>query len=427
MTLIKHFSIMALILVMIMALSACGGAEDPAELSQTEDDAVSESAPSSETSQESEDSSSEDDAEAAVPDVPRFNPTSPVAAFNDAEIQELAVDCQGSPEEIANCIKAWQEDNMLYCQNMDVEDCSDAIRANYALPGLFTSLDLIKDKKQDGKVYGICFDYAVVYCSIAEYYGLECRVVNSITKPSERPGANVPVTTGMAEEEYLRWNEQLKIKGIDYDYDVLRLIARETPEHYWAEVNLNGVWVVLDASRKTMGGSTETEYIETDDFEITDWFASDSSQAAYEYAVRIAQGEDLRNEGYDSVGEQFMEGREVAQEYGDAESYEGIVDSLGQEGRSASMDDFMQGYGLMPYLPTCQETCDFLGAPGECYEDCEEENQILACYEDCSGDPYYLACIYLEDGDTGELNPEAYEACCGIPLNLSCEETCAGE
>jgi hypothetical protein len=292
---------------------------------------------------------------------------------------------------------------------------------------LYTSQDLIKDKKQNGKVYGICMDYAVIYCSIAEFYGLECRVVNSITKPSERPNANVPVTHGMSEEEYQRWNIQLQAKGIDYSYDVLRLVARETPEHYWAEVNLDGEWVVLDGTRSVMGGSTEVEYIEAGDFEITDWLASDASQAAYEYAVRVAQGEDLRNEGYDSVGSQFMEGREVAQEYGDAENYEGIVDSLGQSGRSASMDDFMQGYGLMPYLPTCQDTCQFLGAPDECYEDCEEENEILACYEDCSGDPYYFGCIYLEDGGDGDLNLEAYEACSGIALNLSCEETCAGD
>jgi transglutaminase-like putative cysteine protease len=427
MTFKKSFPILALVIFAALALSACGGAEDPADPPQAGEEVTSESAPSSETSQESEDSSSEEESEVAAPEVPRYNPTSPVAEFSEAEIQELGVECQGSPDEIANCIKNWQQQNMLYCQNMDVEDCSDAIRANYALPGLYSSLDLIKEKKQNGKVYGICMDYAVIYCSIAEYYGLECRVVNSITKPSERPGANVPVTTGMAEEEYLRWNEQLKTKGIDYTYDVLRLIARETPEHYWAEVNLNGEWIVLDASNISTGGNTETEYIAKGDFEITDWFASDSSQAAYEYALRIAQGEDLRNEGYDSVGEQFMEGREVAQEYGDVENYEGIVDSLGQEGRSASMDDFMQGYGLMPYLSTCQETCDFLGAPGECYEDCEEENQILACYEECSGDPYYLACIYLEDNDTGDLNLDAYEACCGVALNLSCEETCAGD
>ena len=423
----KHPLFLTLLLVVTLSISACGSEEGLPDLPQEGEASTSEQAASSETVDQPAVDSEEEEAEAEVPDVPRFDPTNPVAEFSEEEIQELGVECQGSPEEIANCIKDWQEGNMLYCQNMDVEDCSDAIRANYVLPGLFTSQDLVKNKKQDGKIYGICMDYAVIYCSIAEYYGLECRVVNSITKPSERPGANVPVTTGMSEEEYTRWNEQLKTKGIEYAYDVLRLVARETPEHYWAEVNLNGEWIVLDASNSSTGGSTETEYIQTGDFVVTDWFASDSSQAAYEYAVRIAQGEDLRNEGYDSVGEQFMEGQEVAQQYGDAENYQGITDSLGQEGRSATMNDFMQGYGLMPYFPTCQETCDFLNAPGECYEECEEENEILACYESCSGDPYYLGCIYLEEGEDEDVSLEAYEACSGIPLNLSCEQTCAGD
>lgn len=423
----KHLSLLALLVVIGLVLSACGGEAAPTDPPQEEEQAAADPAPAADTLEDDESTALDEQSESVVPEVPRFDPTSPVTPFSESEIQELGVNCQGSPEEIAYCIKAWQEENMLYCQNMDVEDCSDAIRANYVLPGLFTSQDLIKNRRQDGKVYGICSDYAVIYCSIAEYYGLDCRVVNSITKPSERPEANVPVIKGMSEEEYLRWNEQLQAKGVDYAYDVLRLIARETPEHYWAEVNLEGEWIVLDASNKSTGGSTETEYIQTGDFEITDWFASDASQAAYEFAVRIAQGEDLRNEGYDSVGEQFMEGREVAQEYGDAENYEGIVDSLGQPGRSATMQDFMQGYGLMPYLPTCQDACDFLGAPGECYEECEEENEILACYEDCSGDPYYFGCIYLEEGENEDVSLEAYEACSGIPLNFICEATCAGD
>ncbi len=186
----------------------------------------------------------------------------------------------------------------------------------------------------------------------------------------------------------MRWNDQLKTKGIDYSYDVLRLIARETPEHYWAEVNLDGNWTVLDATRINMGGNTETEYIQSGNFELTDWFASDSSQQAYDYAVRIASGEDLRNEGYDSVGEQFMEGREVASAYGDAANYTGIEDSLGQTGRSASMEDFMHAGIWLDALPANLSGClRFLGAPEECYEDCEEENEILTCYESCSGDP----------------------------------------
>ena len=425
----KRISFIIVILLLSLALSSCGGDQAPASVPEVQDTDVVQVEPTSEPEEtEAQNTDDEEDAsEEAAQEVPRFTSASPVVPFTDAEIQDLDVNCEGNEQEVAQCIKSWQETNMLYCQDTDLEDCSDVIRANYVLPGLYTSQEMIKTRQQNGRVYGICFDYAVIYCSIAEYHGLECRVVNSISKPSERPGANVPITHGMAEDEYVRWNDQLKTKGIDYSYDVLRLIARETPEHYWAEVNLDGNWTVLDATRITMGGNTETEYIQSGDFELTDWFASDSSQEAYDYAVRIASGEDLRNEGYDSVGEQFMEGREVASAYGDAANYNGIEDSLGQTGRSANMEDFMQGYGLMPYLPTCKDACAFLGAPEECYEDCEGENEILTCYESCSGDPYYFGCIYLELGMDDTVNPEAYEACAGIPFNMSCEETCAGE
>lgn len=425
----KKTTTFLLITMAILLLAACSSKPNTVLVPDTPEPTpeLIEAAPNTDEEAEVQDTNEEEASKETTQEVPRFITTSPVVPFTEDEILGLGVNCEGSEQEVAQCIKSWQETNMLYCQDTDLEDCSDVIRANYVLPGLYTSQEMIKTRQQNGRVYGICFDYAVIYCSIAEYHGLECRVVNSISKPSERPGANVPITHGMAEEEYVRWNDQLKTKGVDYSYDVLRLIARETPEHYWAEVNLDGNWTVLDATRINMGGNTETEYIQSGDFELTDWFASDSSQQAYDYAVRIASGEDLRNEGYDSVGEQFLEGREVASAYGDAANYTGIEDSLGQTGRSGNMEDFMQGYGLMPFLPTCQDACAFLGAPEECYEDCEEENEILTCYESCSGDPYYFGCIYLESGMDDTVNPEAYEACAGIPLNMSCEETCAGE
>ena len=355
--------------------------------------------------------------------VPRFEPKSPVSTFVEEDIDLLGIDCQGTQEEIAQCIMDWQHTNMVYCgTDQSIIDCSDPIRANYVLPGLYSTHDLIRTRQKDGKVYGICFDYAVTYCSIAEYYGLECRVVNSITKPSERPGAEIAITHGMSEEEYTRWLVQLEAYNIPYDYEVLRLIAEETPEHYWAEAKLNNVWTVMDGTRNTMGGSTESEYIATEDFQVTDWMASDKSQAAYDYAVRVAQGEDLRNEGYDSVTEQFMEGRETAAMSGTAEAYVGVTDVLGQSGRSASMNDFMQGLGLMPYLATCEKACDFMGADERCKEDCPEEDEILACYEDCSGLHYYLGCVYLE-GDE-DVGPESYEACSGVPFDMACEASC---
>ena len=412
--------------LLIAVLTGCSGpaeVETPADLPDPTRTALP--VKTAEETPTGEPAAEEEQPTPAVEDlIPVFDPVSPVSEFSDQDVQHLGVNCQGSPQEIAECILAWQGQEMIYCSPEEsTADCTDPIRMNYVLPGLYSTEELIRDRQIDGKVYGICFDFATIYCSVAAYYGLDCRVVNSISKPSEREGTYVVVTKGMSEEEYQRWKPELVEAGLDYPYEVLRLIAEETPGHYWAEVNLDGEWVVMDGTRGTVGGDTQTEYKDTEDFQVTDWMAAEKSQAAHDYAVRIAQGEDLRGEGYDSASEQFMEGREVAEMSGTAEAYQGVEDDLGQTGRSASIDDFFQGLGLMPYFDTCLETCDFLGVGEDCTLECQEEDQIKACYQDCAGEPYYLACMFIEEGE--DVSPEAYEACSGVPFNAACEAQCA--
>ena len=414
--------------IILIGLFAGCSSSDAVEVSESHPEPTSPSLPTA-TAQvlpSPQPTAEEEEQTALAPEelIPVFEPSSPVSEFAADDIELLGVDCQGGPREIADCILAWQEKEMFYCSpDQATPDCTDPIRMNYVLPGLYSSEELIRERQSGGSVYGICFDFAAIYCSIARYYGLDCRVVNSISKPSEREGTYVVVTKGMAEEEYQRWKPELDKEGLDYPYEVLRLIAEETPGHYWAEVKLDGEWVIRDGTRAAVGGDTQSEYKDTGDFQITDWMASEKSQAAYEYAVRIAQGEDLRGEGYDSASEQFMEGREVAEMSGTAEAYQGVEDDLGQPGRSASVDDFFQGLGLMPYFDTCQDTCAFLEIGEMCSSECQEEDQIKACYEDCAGEPYYLACMYIEQGE--DVSAEAYQACSGVPLNVSCEAQCA--
>lgn len=414
------------LLVMVLISSACNSESqgpDPTEV-KTE-------VPTQETIQEQPTEPPMDVPDVATPTstsseivIPSFDAKSPISEFTQADIDLLGVDCSGSPGEIANCILNWQGTNMTYCgEKPGFDDCSDPIRANYFLPGIYPTNELIHERVKDGNVYGICFDYATIYCSIAQFYGLDCRVANSISKPSERPGTYVIVTEGMSNEEYERLKVKLDQNNLPYGYEPIRLVAAETPGHYWAEVQLDGEWVVMDGSRSSVGGNTQTEYIDTGDFEITDWLAVDRTADIVAYAMREAQGEDLRGEGYANAYEQFQEGRELAVAYGTAQVYEGITDALGQTGRAANIFEFMQGWGLMPYMNTCKETCEYLEASPECLAECPEEDEIKACYETCSGDPYYLACIYVVDEE--DVNPEIYEACSGSPLNLACEITCA--
>jgi hypothetical protein len=356
-------------------------------------------------------------------EIPSYVAKSPISEFTQSDVDQLGLACSGSPEEIAECILNWQGTNMTYCgDKAGFEDCADPIRANYFLPGIYPTTELIEDRVKDGKVYGICWDFATIYCSIANFYGLDCRVANSISKPSEREGTYVVVTHGMSDGEYQRLKVKLDLNNLPYGYDPIRLVAAETPGHYWAEVLLGGEWVIMDGSRSSVGGNTKTEYIDTGDFEVTDWIATDRTTDIVGYATREAQGEDLRGEGYDSAYEQFKEGREIAKAYGTAQAYEGITDALGQDGRAANISDFMQGWALMPYMNTCSDMCTFLEAGEECMADCPEEDEIKACYETCSGDPYYLACVFIDDDE--EINPDMYELCSGIPFNASCESSC---
>jgi len=425
MVLKRNLTVVTLLLMVVLITVACnsGGEETKPTQAEVENPTQAILEGDSSESPTSEPVSISPTSSVAEIEITSYVAKDPISGFTQEDIDQLGVNCQGSEEEIANCILNWQGTNMTYCGEKEgFDDCTDPIRANYFLPGIYPTSELIRERVKDDKVYGICWDFSTIYCSIAGFYGLDCRVINSISKPSEREGTYVVVTHGMSEEEYQRLKVKLDQNDLPYGYEPIRLVAAETPGHYWAEIQLNGEWVVMDGSRSSVGGSTQTEYIDAGDFEVTNWLATDRTVDIVGYALREAQGEDLRGEGYASASEQFMEGREVAETYGTAEDYEGITDFLGQTGRSASISDFMQGLGLMPYFNTCNEICEFTEAGDDCAADCPEEDEIKACYETCSGEPYYLGCTFITDEE--EIDPEVYKACSGVPLNVACENSC---
>ncbi len=220
-----------------------------------------------------------------------FRAESPVSVFTDEDIQKLGVDLSGNPSEIANGIRRWQEENMLY--GFFGETTSDAIRWNYFLPGIFPAKDIMNEHVIDGKVYGICFDFAVIYCSIAGYYGLECRIRNSISKPSATD-PTIMFTRGMSPDEYQRLKIKLQKIGLKYDYEAVTLVAEETPAHYWAEVKIDGVWVIQDATEFFVEYSnTQANFIDAGDVELTDFLSYDKSQLLDDYQDRIDKGQRL--------------------------------------------------------------------------------------------------------------------------------------
>ena len=331
----------------------------------------------------------EDETHVAAP----FEAKSPVSIFTEEDIDYLGIDCSGSDEEIAGCIKKWQEDNMIYASpDKGYDDAPDPMHWNYFLPGIWPSKDIIYEHTDNGKVYGICHDFAIIYCSIANYYGLECRVMNTKSRPCEQAGSEPQ--SGMLREEYDRNKAKLDENGLDYSYAAVNAVAEGTPTHYWAEVYLNGEWVVEDGSQKTTGGSTETEFITTNDFEVTDWLSRDKTELLESY------------------------------------SYEGITDDIGQTGRAANIDDLMQGLALAPYFNEAEDACNFVGAGDAITEtDLEEAMEDKEAYESCSGKKLYLVCYFICDGDNLEGNAwiERYEELSGEKLDIQCYNECLAD
>lgn len=334
--------------------------------------------------------------------------TEPAVTFSQSDIEYLGINCSGSETEIADCIMEWEASNIDYCYPGDIRsDCSDPMRFNYMLPGIYPTSEIIREKR-DTKIYGICFTYAGIYCSIAKYYGLDCRVMNSLTKPSERTGNTFGIT-GMSPDEYNRLKTKLDEKGYNYTYEMMRLIALETPEHYWAEVYLDGEWLVKDASAVVTGYSDPaTSYKTTNDYEITNWSTRDPNPKI-----------ELYNRG-ELIEEEIVTTSDDNNYQPDTSNYTGVTDDLG-DNRARNIDDYMQGLGLAPYYNSCEDTCEFFkGTIPYCLSDCDLE--FYECYETCSGNKAYKTCDYICARESNQSN--CYKNCSGEELNLNCYQQC---
>ena len=339
-----------------------------------------------------------------APDI-RFQASSPVATFSAEDIAFLGTEFSGSPLEIADAIKKWQEDTWFYASGAPgYENASDPIRWNYFLPGIFSSGDIIREQVKDGHIYGVCFSYAVTYCSIAEYYGLEARVVNSLSKPSDSD-PNITTVTGMSPEEYERLKLKLDKWGLKYDYAVIQLVAEETPTHYWAEVKIDGRWIIKDATQKATGGNTQENFVAKNDYEITDWLGRDRFAEMDEYQQMLDKGEPLPV---------------VLVKYPSPDrpkDYKGTVDDLGQKGRAAIIDDLLKGWALAPYFNEVSDAYAFIKATNITQSAMEDQQKLKSLYESLSGRKMYTVTLLVCQGKTGRDLEEWYYNLCGEELD----------
>ena len=202
--------------------------------------------------------------------------SSPVAVFTDEDIAFLDISCSGSDEEIANCIEDWQSDNFTFCVGSDGEDlipeCSYFLEYNEILPGIMTSKDVIYNNRVDDKIAGICMDYAAVYCSIAEYYGLECRVMRSTTHYCDEMYCDEEDEAGWMIFDYMAFQPLLSQNGLDFSLAAINSVVEDNWAHYWAEVMIDGEWEFRDASAR----DTAQRYSRGEDV-VVDWVEMDKS------------------------------------------------------------------------------------------------------------------------------------------------------
>jgi len=386
----KAFTLLLILIVFAASCAQQPDQQEPEQMTQeeqaapaAEEEPVEEASPEptavEETEMEEETPACEDEPGG------EFKIFNPYQALSEEEMAALdAADFAGTDLEIAQQILAWQGEHMQYFGNpMEMPGVSHPMRWNYFMPGIFPVSDMIKERvTEDGKIYGLCWDYAAIYVAMAEYYGLECRVTAYKTHMSDlnpifQGGA------GMSEEEYEAILPRLHAAGLDLDYNHISRSARETWAHYRAEVKIDGEWMSFDGAP---GVSEEYASLQ---YDLVAW------DEGYDADLLYGEVEDL------------FDIQQVAEALADApaEGYEGIVDDAGDPNRAATITDVFAGKGLVPYFDSVEELEAFVAQPGGggYPGGFGELMEIMADYEQGTGKRFYaLADMLIYTVDTME-------------------------
>jgi len=335
--------------------------------------------------------------------------STPISVLTESEILAIgAAGFTGTDQEIAEQIRTWQINNMIYANaEQNYPDVSYSMRWNYAFPQIYTTNDMLENMKDGNKYYGICYHYATVFSSIAQYYGLDVRVTNTVVKPSDV--ANNPFYTatsnGLSLTEYEAFSEWITTKGLntaDYPYEAVRLVMAETALHYRAEVKLSNTWTRFDQYDSVTEGSTDYEFI------VTNWEEGYQETVFDDYVNRINNGEDLRGEGYSSSYEEFLEGRLIKIETGEVDLFEGITDDAGNEHRASTIDELMQGLGLIPYYENKEDILNFYNNAEWVNEEIDELFEIKENIEAENDEMFYVICDLIIFSEVEEIDYDAY-------------------
>ncbi|MCK4817793.1 hypothetical protein KA005_18630, partial [bacterium] len=274
----------------------------------------------------------------------QFEVFDPSEALSEEEIIQLGADgFSGSDKEIAQAILDWQGQYMQLNTEADQQfDISHPMRWNYFLPGIFPVKEMVKERVlENGKIYGICYDYAAIFSAIANYYGLETRI--TAHKVYVRESGDIPwpneseAGTGLLRDEYEALQPKLEKNNLSLSYAQVNRAAKETFGHYRAEVNIDGEWVAFDgAPLRSNAGLV---------FQVMDW--DDGYDPDLLYAEVPFSDVDIP-----ALAELLTNAPQPG--------YEGITDDAGNEHRAANMEDLIAGKGLVPYFQDLEDMAKFL-------------------------------------------------------------------
>jgi hypothetical protein len=137
------------------------------------------------------------------------------------------------------------------------------------------------------------------------------------------------------------------------------------------------------------GSNTKTNYIDTNDYEVSTWENDNTLEVLSDYAPKF--------------------------------------DDLGESGKSWTIDDYfgskMAGSIVpVPYYESCADACAFfVGKNPACSASCLIDLSFFSCYESCSSEKFYKICDYICEDDSYEA---CYEECSGQTLDIDCFESC---
>lgn len=330
----------------------------------------------------------ENEESATLPFEESFVPVNPYDELDNETLKELKADgFEGTDEQIANQILVWQQNNMEYIGDPNVKpDISYSMRWNYMIPGIFPVKDMVQERLlNNGKIYGLCWDYAAIYNAIANSYGLEVRVTALKKYLSDiNPQIDESTKEGLSEEEYKLLNVKLSNEEAEYSYSQIDRVARETWVHYRAEVKIDDKWIAMD------GTPSVTDEYKTGNFEVAPWDEGYNNE--YLNAPTTLDGDTLK-----------LDNLVTLLEYAPFEGYVGITDDNGDKERAASFKDLARGRGLVPYFEDKYDVASFLKLPSDQIEEIlDDVDEILSDYEKNTGKKFYMLADFLLYSDTDE-------------------------